>query len=86
MAATAITPAQQDQRGVDLAAAHGRRPAPGQADGHDHDADHRGGEAEQDAGVAEGPVHRRGRAGGRRSGAHRLVPFGAVTRPGWAAM
>ena len=28
----------------------------------------------------------RERPTGDRSGAHRLVPFGAVTRPGWAAM
>ena len=52
-------PAQQDHRGIDLAGSHGRGPAPGQADGQDHDADHRGREPEEDAGVAEGPVHRR---------------------------
>ena len=58
MATTAITPAEQDQRGVDLAAADDRGPALGQADGEDDDADHGGHEPEEDAGVAEGSVHR----------------------------
>ena len=48
----------------------------------------RGGEAEEDAGVPEGAVHRRAAARARaiRHGRHRLVPFGAVTRDGYWAM
>ena len=48
-----------------------------------------GHESEEDAGVAECSVHRCGPATGwlpAGPARHRLVPFGAVTRPGWAAM
>ena len=60
-------PAQEDERGVDLAAAHGGGLVPPQADGQDGDADHGGGEAEEDADVAEGAVHRRRPGRGCRS-------------------
>ncbi len=52
-------PAQEDEGGVEQPTAQGRRPALSQPDGEDDDADHGGGEAEQDADVAEGAVHRR---------------------------
>ena len=63
MAATADQPAEQDERGVDLAAAGSTAARPrARPTANTTTPDHGRDEPEQDPGVAEGPVHRSGPA------------------------